>query len=142
MLAVNTSAVEPLPHQISAVYEHMLDRQPLRFLPADDPGAGKTTMAGLLIKEQMLRGDVERCLIVVPGNLTEQWQDELREKFQLTFQIMTNDKLTAAASRSIPSASNWRARFRRRQAEGKRWVCADHPTAPSCVVAGGDSVVA
>jgi len=72
LLAVNTSAVEPLPHQISAVYEHMLPRQPLRYLLADDPGAGKTIMAGLLIKELILRGDVERCLIVVPGNLAEQ----------------------------------------------------------------------
>ena len=98
LLAVNTSAVEPLPHQISAVYEHMLDRQPLRFLLADDPGSGKTIMAGLLIKELMLRGDVERCLIVVPGNLAEQWQDELRDKFQIIFEIMTNDKLSAAAS--------------------------------------------
>jgi len=98
LLAVNTSAVEPLPHQISAVYEHMLDRQPLRYLLADDPGAGKTIMAGLLIKELILRGDVERCLVIVPGNLTEQWQDELREKFQLIFEIMTNDKLNAAAT--------------------------------------------
>lgn len=98
MLAVNTSAVEPLPHQISAVYEHMLPRQPLRYLLADDPGAGKTIMAGLFIKELILRGDVERCLIVVPGNLAEQWQDELYEKFQLVFEIMTNDKLQAAVS--------------------------------------------
>ncbi|MFW5777082.1 MAG: helicase-related protein [Spirochaetota bacterium] len=98
LLAVNTSAVEPLPHQISAVYEHMLPRQPLRYLLADDPGAGKTIMAGLLVKELILRGDVERCLIVVPGNLAEQWQDELAEKFQLIFEIMTNDKLAAAVS--------------------------------------------
>jgi superfamily II DNA or RNA helicase len=98
LLAVNTSSVEPLPHQISAVYEHMLSRQPLRYLLADDPGAGKTIMAGLFIKELILRGDVERCLIVVPGNLAEQWQDELRDKFQLIFEIMTNDQLAAAAS--------------------------------------------
>ncbi len=61
--------MEALPHQISAVYETMLHRQPLRFLLADDPGAGKTIMAGLLIKELLLRGDVERCLIVVPASL-------------------------------------------------------------------------
>ena len=61
----------------------MLPWQPLRFLLADDPGAGKTIMAGLLIKELMLRGDLERCLIVAPGSLTEQWQDELAEKFGL-----------------------------------------------------------
>jgi hypothetical protein len=66
-LAVQTSMLEPLPHQIDAVYERMLGRQPLRFLLADDPGAGRTIMAGLYIKELMIRGDVERCLIVAPG---------------------------------------------------------------------------
>ena len=66
-LAMHTSLIEPLPHQITAVYEDMLPRQPLRFLLADDPGAGKTIMAGLLIKELMIRGEVERCLIVCPG---------------------------------------------------------------------------
>lgn len=92
-LAVNTSNVTPLPHQITAVYEAMLPKQPLRFLLADDPGAGKTIMAGLLIKELIVRGDLKRCLIVCPGSLVEQWQDELRLKFQLPFQIMTNDLL-------------------------------------------------
>ena len=77
LLAVHTSVVDPLPHQITAVYEAMLPRQPLRFLLADDPGAGKTIMAGLLIKELIARGDLERCLIVCPGSLAEQWQDEL-----------------------------------------------------------------
>jgi len=76
-LAIHTSLVEPLPHQITAVYEKMLPRLPLRFLLADDPGAGKTIMAGLLIKELKARGDLERCLIISPGNLVEQWQDEL-----------------------------------------------------------------
>ena len=76
-LAIHTSLVEPLPHQISAVYGEMLPRQPLRFLLADDPGAGKTIMAGLLIKELIARSDLERCLIVAPGCLVEQWQDEL-----------------------------------------------------------------
>ena len=96
VLAVHTSVVEPLPHQITAVYESMLPRQPLRFLLADDPGAGKTIMAGLLIKELIARGDLERCLIVCPGSLAEQWQDELSQRFQLPFEIMTNDKLEAA----------------------------------------------
>ena len=96
VLAVHTSVVEPLPHQITAVYESMLPRQPLRFLLADDPGAGKTIMAGLLIKELIARGDLERCLIVCPGSLAEQWQDELYQRFQLPFEIMTNDKLEAA----------------------------------------------
>ncbi len=100
VLAVHTSVVEPLPHQITAVYESMLPRQPLRFLLADDPGAGKTIMAGLLIKELIARGDLERCLIVCPGSLAEQWQDELYRRFQLRFEILTNDKLEAAHSRN------------------------------------------
>ncbi len=96
VLAVHTSLVEPLPHQITAVYEEMLSRQPLRFLLADDPGAGKTIMAGLLIKELLARGDLHRCLIVCPGSLAEQWQDELYRRFHLHFDILTNDKLEAA----------------------------------------------
>jgi superfamily II DNA or RNA helicase len=96
LLAVHTSLVEPLPHQITAVYSEMLSRQPLRFLLADDPGAGKTIMTGLLIKELHARGDLQRCLIVCPGNLVEQWQDELDRRFQLPFEIMTNDGLQSA----------------------------------------------
>jgi superfamily II DNA or RNA helicase len=96
VLAVHTSLVEPLPHQITAVYEAMLPRQPLRFLLADDPGAGKTIMAGLFIKELIARGDLQRCLVVCPGSLAEQWQDELYRRFQLPFEILTNDKLEAA----------------------------------------------
>src|SRR6185312_7797738 len=96
VLAVHTSQVEPLPHQITAVYEAMLPRQPLRFLLADDPGAGKTIMAGLLIKELIARGDLQRCLVVCPGSLAEQWQDELYRRFHLPFEILTNDKLEAA----------------------------------------------
>ena len=98
LLAVHTSLVEPLPHQITAVYEAMLPRQPLRFLLADDPGAGKTIMAGLLIKELIVRGDLHRCLIVCPGVLVEQWQDELQTRFNLPFEILTNDKLESARS--------------------------------------------
>lgn len=97
-LAIHLSQVEPLPHQIIAVYGEMLPRQPLRFLLADDPGAGKTIMTGLFIKELLLRGDLQRCLIVAPGNLTEQWQDELWQKFQLPFELLTNDKIEAARS--------------------------------------------
>ncbi len=96
VLAVHTSLVEPLPHQITAVYEAMLPRQPLRFLLADDPGAGKTIMAGLFIKELIARGDLQRCLVVCPGSLAEQWQDELFRRFQLPFEILTNEKLEAA----------------------------------------------
>lgn len=97
-LAITTSTVHPLPHQITAVYESMLPRQPLRFLLADDPGAGKTIMAGLLIKELMLRGDLQRCLIVCPGNLVEQWQDELHEKFGLDFDIVSRETFQTSLS--------------------------------------------
>jgi SNF2 family DNA or RNA helicase len=96
VLAIHTSMVEPLPHQITAVYESMLPRQPLRFLLADDPGSGKTIMAGLLMKELIVRGDLQRCLVVCPGSLAEQWQDELYRRFHLPFEILTNDKLEAA----------------------------------------------
>lgn len=96
LIAVNTSSIDPLPHQLTAVYETMLNRQPLRFLLADDPGAGKTIMAGLLIKELIIRGDVARCLIIAPGSLAEQWQDELDQKFNLQFDILTNEGLQAA----------------------------------------------
>ena len=97
-LAVQTSNLDPLPHQIEAVYDKMLPRQPLRFLLADDPGAGKTIMAGLFCKELMIRGDVERCLIIAPGSLVEQWQDELWQKFALSFEILTKDMIEAARS--------------------------------------------
>jgi superfamily II DNA or RNA helicase len=95
-LAVSNSNVMPLPHQITAVYQEMLDRQPLHFLLADDPGAGKTIMAGLLIKELMVRGDVKRVLIVCPGMLVDQWQDEMREKFHLGFEIITKQMIDAS----------------------------------------------
>jgi superfamily II DNA or RNA helicase len=95
MLAVATSEVEPLPHQISAVYGELLPKRPLRFLLADDPGAGKTIMAGLYIKELILRDDVKRCLVVAPGGLVEQWQDELLFKFGLYFEILTTAMLDA-----------------------------------------------
>jgi len=89
MLAVTTSDIQPLPHQLRAVYGPLLDGRPLRFLLADDPGAGKTIMAGLYIKELILREDVKRCLVVAPGGLVDQWQDELYLKFGLAFEILT-----------------------------------------------------
>jgi SNF2 domain-containing protein/uncharacterized protein DUF499 len=95
-LAVSASQIEALPHQITAVYGEMLPRQPLRFLLADDPGAGKTIMAGLLIKELMIRGDLDRCLIVAPGSLVEQWQEEMAEKFGLGFDLLTRDQIEAS----------------------------------------------
>lgn len=97
-LAIHTSLVDPLPHQISAVYGEMLPRQPLRFLLADDPGAGKTIMAGLLIKELIARSDLERCLVVAPGSLVEQWQDELGQKFNLEFDILSRDMIENSRS--------------------------------------------
>ena len=102
MVAVTTSDLDPLPHQIDAVYGHLLPKVPLRFLLADDPGAGKTIMAGLYIKELLLRGDLERCLIVVPGGLVEQWQDELHDKFGLRFAILTKDLIAATLAEDNP----------------------------------------
>jgi superfamily II DNA or RNA helicase len=100
-LAIHTSIVDPLPHQITAVYGEMLPRQPLRFLLADDPGAGKTIMAGLLIKELIARSDLERCLVVAPGSLVEQWQDELGDKFSLEFDILSRDMIETSRSGNV-----------------------------------------
>jgi superfamily II DNA or RNA helicase len=98
MMAVHTSNVEPLPHQITAVYESMLPRQPLRFVLADDPGAGKTIMAGLYIRELIMRADARRILVVAPGSLVEQWRDELFEKFGLEFNVYSTLLEQAAPS--------------------------------------------
>ena len=92
-LAVHTSSVDALPHQITAVYEEMLPRQPLRYLLADDPGAGKTIMTGLYLKELLVRGDLKRGLIVCPGSLVEQWRDELHQRFHLPFKILTREQI-------------------------------------------------
>ena len=94
--AVQTATIQPLPHQIDAVYGRLLPMQPLRFLLADDPGAGKTIMSGLYIRELILRGDLDRCLIIAPGSLVEQWQDELFDKFGLSFDIMSRDMIESA----------------------------------------------
>ncbi|KAB1590309.1 DUF3883 domain-containing protein [Burkholderia cepacia] len=98
MMAVHTSNVEPLPHQITAVYESMLPRQPLRYVLADDPGAGKTIMAGLLIRELLMRADAKRVLIVAPGSLVEQWQDEMFEKFGLSFELFSRERVEQSRS--------------------------------------------
>lgn len=101
MVAVMTSEIEPLPHQLNAVYRELLPRTPLRFLLADDPGAGKTIMAGLYIKELKLREDVHRCLIVAPGGLVEQWQDELYTKFGLWFEIFERHMVDSPLGGSV-----------------------------------------
>lgn len=106
-LAVHTSQVEPLPHQITAVYEEMLPRQPLRYLLADDPGAGKTIMTGLYLKELLVRGDLERCLIVCPGSLIEQWQTELSQRFGLSFEIFTREKFNTARTGNLFQEENF-----------------------------------
>jgi len=85
---LSISRVDPLPHQLEAIYEYLLKLSRVRFLLADDAGAGKTIMAGLLIKELKLRGLAERILIVCPANLSFQWQRELKEKFDEKFLVM------------------------------------------------------
>ena len=97
-MAVHTSNVDPLPHQITAVYEAMLPRQPLRYVLADDPGAGKTIMAGLYMRELLMRADARRILIIAPGSLVEQWHDELFEKFGLEFRIFSKELEAASPS--------------------------------------------
>ncbi|MCX7887629.1 MAG: SNF2-related protein, partial [Verrucomicrobiae bacterium] len=84
LFAVNISQVDSLPHQIEAVYHHILRCPRIRFLLADDPGAGKTIMTGLLLKELKYRGLVRRTLIVVPGHLKDQWLREMKERFGKT----------------------------------------------------------
>ncbi|MFD3006629.1 helicase-related protein [Thermus tengchongensis] len=111
MMAVHTSLVEPLPHQIEAVYGHLLPRTPLRFLLADDPGAGKTIMAGLYIREMALRGALERCLVVAPGALVLQWQEELREKFRLDFRVFSRFTLETAQGNPFREHPLWIARL-------------------------------
>ena len=105
-LAVHTSQVDPLPHQITAVYEEMLPRQPLRYLLADDPGAGKTIMTGLYLKELLVRGDLKRCLIVCPGSLVEQWQAELNQRFHLHFEIGTRERFNTARTGNLFQEEN------------------------------------
>jgi len=82
------------------VYGELLPRTPLRFLLADDPGAGKTIMAGLYIKELMLRGDLARCLIVAPGSLVEQWQEELLDEFWIRFELLTRSLVDSTPVRN------------------------------------------
>ena len=93
--SLSIARVDPLPHQLEAVYDYFLKLPRIRFLLADDPGAGKTIMAGLLLKELKARGLVKRTLVVAPANLTFQWQRELKDKFREQFEVMRSDVLRA-----------------------------------------------
>jgi superfamily II DNA or RNA helicase len=89
LFAINCSIVDPLPHQVEAVYKFLLPQPKIRFLLADDTGAGKTIMAGLLLKELLMRNIIERILIITPGGLTKQWQeDEMGVKFNIPFTLV------------------------------------------------------
>lgn len=93
--SLSIARVDPLPHQLEAVYDYFMRLPRIRFLLADDPGAGKTIMAGLLIKELKIRGLVRRVLIITPANLTFQWQRELKDKFRESFEVVRSDVLRA-----------------------------------------------
>src|SRR5947209_13027342 len=93
--SLSIARVDPLPHQLEAVYDYFLRLPRIRFLLADDPGAGKTIMAGLLLKELKARGLIRRTLIVTPANLTFQWQRELKDKFRENFEVIRSDVLRA-----------------------------------------------
>ncbi|MCC8144593.1 MAG: DUF3883 domain-containing protein [Tannerellaceae bacterium] len=96
LFAINCSIVDPLPHQVEAVYKYLLPQPKIRFLLADDTGAGKTIMTGLLLKELLMRGIIERILIVTPGGLTKQWQeDEMGIKFNIPFTWVNRSLFTA-----------------------------------------------
>jgi SNF2 family DNA or RNA helicase len=99
--AVSVSQVDPLPHQMDAVYSHLLTQPRIRFLIADDPGAGKTIMAGLSIKELKYRGLIERTLIITPANLTDQWRRELHDKFSEPFTVINRSVVGAAYGRNV-----------------------------------------
>jgi len=101
LFAVNVSQVDPLPHQIEAVYHYLLRRPRIRFLLADDPGAGKTIMAGLLLKELKYRGLVRRTLIVVPGHLKDQWRREMKERFAEDFTVVDRAVMDATWGRNV-----------------------------------------
>ena len=92
---LSIARVDPLPHQLEAVYDYFLKLPRIRFLLADDPGAGKTIMAGLLLKELKIRGLIKRILIVTPANLTFQWQREMKDRFRENFDIIRSDLLRA-----------------------------------------------
>jgi len=106
LLAMNVSKVDPLPHQIEAVYGHALKRPRIRFLIADDPGAGKTIMAGLIIKELKLRQLVRRILIVTPGHLKDQWRRELKDRFDEIFEVVDRTRFDALYGTNVWEKEN------------------------------------
>jgi len=106
LYAVNVSQIDPLPHQIEAVYHYIMQNPHIRFLLADDPGAGKTIMAGLLLKELKYRGLVTRVLIVVPGQLKDQWMREMKEKFQENFTIVDRNVMRSEYGKNIFTDKN------------------------------------
>lgn len=143
--AAFTSNIELLPHQIEAVYLRMLGHHPLRFLLADDPGAGKTIMAGLFIREMLARDIVRRCLIVVPGNLSEQWRMELRDKFHVNFEIVSREMIIngnpfAARSRLIARMDQLKRSEYRELLRESRWdlVICDEAHKMSATFSGGE----
>jgi superfamily II DNA or RNA helicase len=127
--AVSVSRIDPLPHQLEAVYYYLLRQPRLRFLLADDPGAGKTIMAGLLLKELKLRGAIMRTLIVAPANLAPQWQREMAEKFDEPFDLVDRAALNARGSRAWEITDQcvvsldfaWRADVLESLARAHRW---------------------
>jgi len=127
--AVSVSRIDPLPHQLEAVYNYMLYQPRLRFLLADDPGAGKTIMAGLLLKELKLRGAITRTLIVAPANLAPQWRREMAEKFDESFDHVDRAALNARGSRAWELSDQsvtsmdfaWRPDVLESLARARRW---------------------
>ena len=106
LLAINISKVDPLPHQIEAVYGYILKMPRIRFLIADDTGAGKTIMAGLVVKELKLRNLIKRVLIVVPGHLKDQWRRELKERFEESFVVVDRGYLDSHYGENIWDREN------------------------------------
>jgi SNF2 family DNA or RNA helicase len=118
---LSISWVDPLPHQLEAVYDYLLKLARVRFLLADDAGAGKTIMAGLLIRELQLRGLAERILVVCPANLSFQWQRELKEKFDEKFLVLKGGDI----ENSLGSTNGWnrkKSSHRLTLPSGPRWA--------------------
>jgi SNF2 family DNA or RNA helicase len=108
LFGLNASHVDPVPHQLEAVYRHILPHQRnVRYLLADDPGAGKTIMAGLVLKEFKMRGLVNSCLIVVPGHLKYQWLREMKEKFSERFTIVDRGTIDASYGTNVWKDRQW-----------------------------------